>query len=102
MGNVSLINGHIDEHKTDKRTIFVGVFQYKDKEYTIHYDFGIDYPDKSAEFMFLEGNYSCDCNRSFLIRNEYGNDAIPELPCGDEIVLKTYHIEHLTQERAVQ
>lgn len=77
---------------SDKRTIFVGVFQYKDKQYTIHYDFGLDYTDEAAKFMFLEGNYSCDCNRSLFIQWEYGDDAIPELPCGNEIVLKEYHI----------
>ena len=77
-----------------KRTVFIGVFQYKDKQYTIHCDFGVDYPDDSAKFMFLDGNYSCDCNRSLFIQQEYGDDAITELDCGDEIVLKEYHIEH--------
>lgn len=86
------------ELKPTKRTIFVGVFQYKDKEYTIHYDFGCGYPKDAAEFMFLEGNYCCDCNRSIFIRREYGEDAIPELECGGEIKLKEYHIEYLEQE----
>lgn len=77
-----------------KRTIFVGVFQYKDKEYIIHCDFGCGYPEESAVWMFLEGNYCCDCNRSLFISREYGEDAIPELECGDEIKLKEYHIEY--------
>jgi hypothetical protein len=48
--------------------------------------------------MFVDGNYSCDCNRSLLLQKEYGDEAIPELACGDEIVLKEYHIEHLTKK----
>jgi hypothetical protein len=72
--------------------LFVGVFKYKDKEYTLHYDFGKDYNKESAEWMFLEGNYSCDCNRSLFIRREYGEDAIPELDCGEEIKLLSYQV----------
>ena len=82
-----------------KRTVFVGVFQYKEKQFTVHYDFGVDYPDDAAEFMFLDGNYCCDCNRSIIIRWEHGEDAILELPCGYEIELKEYHIEHLPLEK---
>lgn len=81
-----------------KRTIFVGVFQYKDKEYTLHYDFGKSYPATSAVWMFLEGNYSCDCNRSLFIAREYGEDTIPDLGCGEEIKLKEYHIEYWESE----
>lgn len=86
------------EFNSTKRTIFVGVFQYKDKEYTIHCDFGCGYSKDVAEWMFLEGNYSCDCNRSLFIAREYGEDAIPELDCGEEIKLKEYHIEYWEQE----
>lgn len=82
----------------NKRTVFVGVFQYKDKQYTIHYDFGTNYTDEAAEFMFLQGNYSCDCNRSLFIRREHGEDLFPELSCGHEIVLKGYYIVHPTEK----
>ena len=78
----------MDEHGT----LFVGVFKYKDKEYTLHYDFGKNYDKESAEWMFLTGNYSCDCNRSLFIRQEYGEDTIPELDCGKEIELISYQI----------
>ena len=77
-----------------KRTIFVGIFQYQDKEYVIHYDFGYEYSEEDAEFQFLENNYSCDYNRSLFIQREYGEDAIPELNCGNEIELKDYHFEY--------
>lgn len=79
---------------THYRTIFVGTMQYKDKEFIIHYDFGYEFSLENAEFMFLEGNYSCDCNRSLFIRREYGEDAIPELKCGEEIKLVKWHIAY--------
>ena len=77
-----------------KRTIFVGIFEYQDKEFIIHYDFGYEYEEKRAIFMFEDGNYCCDCNRSLFIRREYGEDAIPFLKCGYEIKLLTYHFEY--------
>lgn len=79
---------------THKRTIFVGTFKYKDKEFILHYDFGYEFPEEQAKFQFLENNYSCDCNRSLFIREEYGDDAIPELGCGYEIELVDYHFEY--------
>ena len=79
---------------THKRTIFVGKYEYKGKWFVIHYDLGFEYPDKSAEYYFTEGDNSCDCNVSSIIRWEYGEDAIPELDCGDEIKLVAYKIEH--------
>ena len=80
---------------THKRTIFVADLKYKDKVYTIHYDFGYEYPEEVAIFMFEEGNYSCDCNMSSFIQDEYGEDAIEELDCGEEIEMINYHFEYL-------
>ena len=77
-----------------KRTIFVGTFRYEYMDFTIHYDFGYEFPEETAIFQFLDNNYSCDCNRSLFIREEYGKNAIPELDCGDEIMLVKYHIEY--------
>lgn len=77
-----------------KRTIFVGTFRYEYIDFTIHYDFGYEFPEETAIFQFLDNNYSCDCNRSLFIREEYGENAIPELDCGDEITLVKYHIEY--------
>lgn len=80
---------------THKRTIFVADLKYKDKVYTIHYDFGHEYPEEQAIFMFEDGNYSCDCNRSLIIQDEYGENAIEELDCGEEIKMVNYHLEYL-------
>ena len=80
---------------THKRTIFVGTFKYEDKEFVLHYDLGYEYEEDAAIFYFTKGNFSCDCNRSLVIRREYGDDAIPELGCGEDIKLVDYHIEYL-------
>ena len=80
---------------THKRTIFVANLKYKDMVYTIHCDFGYEYPEEQAIFMFEEGNYSCDCNRSLFIQEEYGENAIDELDCGEEIKMVNYHLEYL-------
>ena len=80
---------------THKRTVFVGDFKYKDMVFTIHYDFGYEYPEESAIFAFEDGNYSCDCNRSLIIQDEYGENTIDELDCGEEIEMLNYHIEYL-------
>jgi hypothetical protein len=45
-----------------------------------------DYPDSpwhSIEFIWSEGNYSCDCNRAlFFARGAQGTDE-PDVPCGE-------------------
>ena len=80
---------------THKRTIFVADLKYKDMVYTIHCDFGYEYPEEEAIFMFEDGNYSCDCNRSLFIQDEYGENAIDELDCGEKIEMLNYHFEYL-------
>ena len=77
-----------------KRTIFVGTLKYKDDEFIIHDDFGYDCPEKRAVYMFTEGNYACDCNKSIFIRREYGENAIPLMECGHQIKLIDYHFEY--------
>lgn len=80
---------------THKRTIFVGLFNYQGKEFILHYDFGYEYSEENAAYMFEHGNYSCDCNRSLFIRSQYGKDAIPELGCGWGIELVDYDFVYL-------
>ena len=60
----------------------------------IDYDFKKLFEKKYYTY-FTKGNFSCDCNRSLAIRREYGDDAIPELGCGEDIKLVDYHIEYL-------
>lgn len=77
-----------------KKTIFVGTLKYQGKEFVIHYDFGYEFSEKQAIYMFELGNYSCDCNRSLFIQREYGKNAIPFLGCGNEIKLINFHFEY--------
>ena len=88
-----MVDKHVGE-LTHKKTVFVGTFTYQDKEFVLRVPFVHEYPADSAIFMFTTGNYGCDCNRSIFIREQYGEDAIPELDCGCEIKLVDYHIEY--------
>lgn len=81
-----------------KRTIFVGRYQYKNRFFVVHYDFGFEYPDESAIADFTVGDNSCDCNISSIIRWEHGVNSVPDLNCSMEgknkIKLTAYKVEH--------
>lgn len=79
---------------THKKTIFVATLRYKGKEFVIHCDFGYEFSEENALFMFEDGDYSCDCNKSLFIRREYGDSSIEELDCGGEIEMVDYHFEY--------
>lgn len=78
---------------TYQRTVVTAVFEYEDKEFIIHRDFGYEYPKEVAIDIFEKGNYSNDVNRSLLIRKEYGDNSIPRLPVGNLIKLKNLKVE---------
>lgn len=66
-----------------KRTVAVIVAEFKNKVYSFEHDFGFGYPVESAEFMFEDGNYSCNCNLSSFIQEK--NPEFPKLEClGDD------------------
>ena len=77
---------------THKKTAFVGIYEYLGEEFTIHYDLGYEYPYDSAVHYFVDGDMSCDCNRSLIIQREYGEAIIPLLPCGSKIKLVWYEV----------
>ncbi len=58
---------------------------FKGKSYivedTYEYERGHEIP-----FMWTEGNFSCDCNKSLFIQ-EQCDASFPEMECGDEIKL---------------
>ena len=75
---------------TRKRTIAKMLLVYNGTEYPYEHDFGYAYPPESARFMFFDGNYSCDCNKStFLLRAGFD---VPDLDCGDEIAVKDFEV----------
>jgi len=72
---------------THKRTIAVMVFRLPSgEEKAFEYDFGYGYPAHSAEYMFEDGNYSCDCSRSSFL-------GLETMPCGETIQMVSFDIE---------
>lgn len=60
------------------------------------YDFGHCYDVEAAEYMFSEGNYACDCNRSRCI-----GEALPdfkELECGETIEMENFKTAYILDE----
>lgn len=75
-----------------KDTIALIDFKYNNEIYSIEYNFGKEYEEESARFMFYDGNYSCDCNRSLFINKKYEN--FPDMSCGDNIEMVSFRIEY--------
>jgi hypothetical protein len=50
------------------------------------YAFVMDLLEGSADFMFTDGNYGCDCNKSLFI-GYHCDPNFPEMGCGDKIEL---------------
>lgn len=75
---------------TRMRTIATMTFVYRGIEYPCKYDFGFAYPSEVATFIFFNGSYSCDCNRSALL-SQSGVD-FPKLGCGHEIRIKDFEV----------
>lgn len=76
---------------TPQRTVATVSLLYKGHTYVFESDFGHDYPAESAHYMFKEGNYACDCNRSLFIQRA-GNPDFNELGCGHKIELVGFEV----------
>jgi hypothetical protein len=46
--------------------------EYKGQRHTFIDTFGPGYPWSSVEFMWRDGNYACDCNRSLFLQRQCG------------------------------
>lgn len=73
------------------KTIAKMKMKYNGKEYDYEEDFGYAYPVESAHFMFEDGNYACDCNRSIFLHRRYG-DEIQIKECGHEIEITDFEV----------
>lgn len=62
-------------------TIVNAIFKYRGVEYPIEYNFGPDYNQESALYMFEDGNYACDCNRSIFLEDHYPGVMTEVLEC---------------------
>lgn len=78
-----------------ERTIACMTLIVGDACYPMEYDFGYG-SYGHADYMFKEGNYACDCNRSMFIRQLYGNvpGLPPESECGEKIGMKDFTIRY--------
>lgn len=59
--------------------------KYKEKTYIVEDELCKSDPDSECEIPFIweEGNYSCDCNRSLFIQR-CCDESFPSLPCNSE------------------
>ena len=80
--------------KVQYRTVADVKLKYRGKKYQFEYDFGYGYPEDSARFIFFEGNYSCDCNKSIFIQR-YGKQKFKKMCCGDEIKIIDFKVLHV-------
>lgn len=92
-GNLGLILAsrcEIDEHPHKKLIAKMDCVLPDGKRYPIEFDFGFCYSEAAAEYMFFEGNYSCDCNKSIFIGEQY--TEFEEMDCGDTIQLENFTV----------
>lgn len=61
--------------------------KFEGKEYIVEDELAKKDPDSTNEIPYIwdEGNYSCDCNRSLFINNV--DESFPLMGCGEEIEL---------------
>ena len=95
-GDQTVVFASYEGEDVRKRTIVMITAEFKGKYYSFEYDFGYAYPIESAEYMFEDGNYSCNCNLSSIIQEKY--PEFPKLEClgddeGNEINYVTFEIE---------
>lgn len=75
-----------------RTVVFISLVTPDGSEYAYCDDFGYGYSAGSARYMYEEGNYSCDCNRSEFLRNL--GVPIDELDCGDTIEMKNFFVAY--------
>jgi hypothetical protein len=87
---------HSDPHRLTRARV---TLEYKGQRYTFVSTFGYGYRWRSVEFMWREGNYACDCNRSLFLQRQCGvvladDESLGDrgdervLPChGDKVTL---------------
>lgn len=51
-------------------------------------DFGPGYPVEAAEYMFMDGNYACDCNRTLMLAR--AGHPVEEVDCGDTVEMTDF------------
>lgn len=76
-----------NENDVTKRTVaLVNIKLPSGEVRRIEYDFGYGYPESSARYMFEDGNYACDCNRSAFL-------GIEDMKCGHVLEMVAFGVE---------
>ena len=83
--------GESSGHEAQVRTVAYMDFVLPDgRVFPYSKDFGYGYNAESAHFMFHDGNYSCDCNKSLFLDRVYG--GFDEMDCGDTIQIRNFRV----------
>jgi hypothetical protein len=85
--------------------IFTITLEYHGKQYTYQQEFtetnsAYKTTEELVEYLYEEGNYACDCNRSAFIA-EHCDEDFPELECGREIKLVSLEPRPVYPEQTV-
>lgn len=87
----------VGEGDIHNRTIACMDLIYQGKPYHHEQDFGYGYWEGGAEYMYFEGNYSCDCNKLLFLARDYkelAHFADIDVECTDEITIENFRIEY--------
>lgn len=95
-GDQTVVFAEHEGEDVRKKTVVMITAEFKGKQYSFEYEFGYGYPIETAEYMFEDGNYSCNCNLSSFIQEKY--PEFPKLEClgddeGNEIEYVTFEVE---------
>lgn len=89
----------VGEGDIHNRTIACMDLVYEGKSYYHEQDFGYGYLEHAAEYMYFDGNYSCDCNKLLFLAREYEELSHLEdmdYNCTDDIIIENFRIEYRT------
>lgn len=70
---------------------------FEGKPYYYEQDFGYGFTEHGAEYMFFDGNYSCDCNKKLFLARSYEELSYlegMEHNCTDDIAIENFRIEY--------
>lgn len=83
----------VENEGTDvrKRTTVQMTMRLDDgRAFEYEHDFGYAYSPENAHYMWRDGNYCCDCNRSLFLKD--AGHAVEEMDCGDTITLENFRV----------
>lgn len=98
------LNAHVlmrelcEGFETRYRTIAKMTLEMRGEKYNVGYDFGFAYPEEAAHYMFVDGNFGCDCVLSKCIIASLSKRSLESiylpcpLSCGDSIQIEEFEV----------